>query len=235
MLAWLLYRGGKTELLKRFPFFYGYLAAVLASDGIRLMFWRSAPAAYNLCWWITEAITSVIGFGITWQVYSRALAPYEGVKRMARSLVSFLFAGVLLKSVAGFARDFPGTTADFQRDLRFLQASLLVAIVGLMLRYALPAGRNLRGMLLGYGFYIGCNLIALGLRIEWGESFQAWWTVLPGLQYSATLAIWCAAMWSYYPEPTSDGKLELDYERISAHTIEGLGRLRNHLTNWGRP
>lgn len=229
-LVCVLYRGWKAKMLARYRYFYWYLLSVLCSEAIRAALWVKDPADYSLVWWVTEGVTAVAGFGVTWQIYTRILAPYEGVNRMARVVLSFLFFAVLVKAAIGFAEDFPGNTADLERDLRSLQALLLVAIIALMARYALPAGRNVRAMLLGYGLYIGTNLVAVSLRSVLGSSFEVWWRFLPEVEYSVTLIVWCAGMWSYSPDPVPDFALEMDYEHISAQTLRGLERLRSHLT-----
>jgi len=91
-------------------------------------------------------------------------------------------------------------------------------------------GRNTRSMLVGYGFYIGCVVVVLSLRSQFGSGFELTQTVLRRLLYLATLSVWCVGMWSYASDPVPNMFIEADYDRISEQTSRAFGRLRQHLT-----
>ena len=83
---------------------------------------------------------------------------------------------------------------------------------------------------MGYGLYIGCHVIALSFRFQFGNSAEVWRELLQRLAYIAALAVWCAGMWSYTPNPVADTLIEADYDRISEQTSRAFGRLRQHVT-----
>jgi hypothetical protein len=235
MLALILLRAWRGRLLARYPYFFGYVLCVFCSSILRVYVWTALPQAYRLVYWISEAIGVVAGFGVTWEIYAHVLAPYHGVNKMARSILGVVLGSVLAKASVELWRDprrsLGPTTAELEGNLRVVQALLLLAILGLIVQYAVPMGRNIRLMLMGYGFYVGYRAVSLSLFSRWGDSS---WSVLDWanrLGYSVTLAAWVGGMWSYSPDPAPDNSLECDYDHISEHTIRALGQLRNHLTH----
>jgi len=67
----------------------------------------------------------------------------------------------------------PGkTTLETERDLRIVQVTLLIGLVALFAYYAVPLGRNLKGIIYGYGLFIATNVLHLTLRDSLGDSFE---------------------------------------------------------------
>jgi hypothetical protein len=151
---------------------------------------------------------------------------------MAASVFQLLFLLLLCKAaIVGLANphDFIPTTLEFARNLRVVQALLLVVMLALIAYYGLPTGRNVRLMLFGYGMYLGAQVVTLDVLIRLGKSFYQGWSVLSGVEYCVTLVIWCAGMWSFFPNPEPGFTLEADYQRISQQTARAFDRLRDHL------
>jgi hypothetical protein len=122
------------------------------------------------------------------------------------------------------------TTLELERNLRVLQALLLLTMFGLIVYYSIPLGRNLRSMLIGYGLLVGTGVVTLTLGSLFAQINQwKWWALPTQVEYCATLVVWCVGMWSYAPNPTPGIALELDYERISARTTRAFGRVRDHV------
>ena len=82
-----------------------------------------------------------------------------------------------------------------------VQAILLAGLLQVISYYGISMGKNLRGMILGYGQCIGVTLIAIALRSHFGRHFQNAWSLVQQLTYLAALAIWAVALWSYRPNP----------------------------------
>jgi hypothetical protein len=98
-------------------------------------------------------------------------------------------------------------------------------------------GRNLKGMILGYGFFIGASIVNLTLISHLGDKFQAWWQYLPATTYTVTLVIWCLTLWSYEPNPGPESQvgIERDYELLAARTTSLLVEMRGLLGKAIRP
>jgi hypothetical protein len=239
MLGCILFRAWRGELFAQYPFFYGYVVCVCCSALLRIYLWTVFPEAYRPGYWISEAISAVFGFGVTWEIYAQILAPYRGVGKMARTVIGMVFVLVLAKAMVELWGDplkhLGPTTAEFEGILRVVQAILLMAILGLIVQYDVPIGRNMRAMLLGYGLYIGCSAVTLSVYSRWGADIGSVLDLVRRFEYTVTLAIWSVGMWSYSRNPAPDNSLECDYNRISEHTMRALGQLRNHLIHSWRP
>ncbi len=237
----LLIRAVKGRFFKRYPVFYVYLSYVFLESLLRFCVYILKPGFYPKFYWYTQFLSVALGYGVIWEIFRQALAHYPGAARMARNVLSAVFvvavSKTLVNTLSGPAWSPAKTTAELERNLRTVQAILLVIIVGLMVYYVIPTGRNLKGMVLGYGFFIGASVINLTLLSHLGDQFRLWWRYLPAITYSVTLLIWCFTLWSFQanPQPESEVSIERDYELLAARTTKLLMQARVHLVRAIRP
>jgi hypothetical protein len=123
------------------------------------------------------------------------------------------------------------------RDLRYVEAVVLLLMLWLLLRYRIPLGRNLLGLSIGYSFWVGINVVNLAFWFVPENEFS---NVLRGLlpaTYLSTLGVWCVTLWSAYPEPVqpAETRIESDYELLAAKTQAGLARTSTRLVRFIRP
>ncbi len=220
----LLIRAVSGRFFRSYPLFYLYLTHVFLVSLLRFFVYIFESGSYPSFYWWTEFLSVAVGCGVIWEIFRQALSQYPGAARMAKNALWAIFVAVVsmafLNALTGPIWSAARTTAELERNLRTVQAILLFTIVGVLAYYAIPAGRNLKGMVLGYGFFIGASVINLTLRSYLGDGFQPWWQYLPALTYSATLLIWCSTLWSYQPNPQlePDVGIERDYELVAAGT-----------------
>jgi hypothetical protein len=122
------------------------------------------------------------------------------------------------------------TLVQLERDLRMMQALMLAAFTVLVLYYAIPIGRNLLGIALGYGCFVTTSVFNLTLRTSIGVRFQTAWSYLQPLEYCISLAIWCVALWSLTPATVAESGLQDthdEYDDVSRNTQLSFGRLRS--------
>ena len=228
----LLIQAIKGGFFRRYPIFYSYLSYVFLESNLRLCIYMFKPGFYPKFYWYTQFLSVFLGYGVIWEIFRQALSQYPGAARMARNVLSAIFVAVVskifLNALTGPVWSPARTTAELERNLRTVQAILLFTIVGLLAYYAIPAGRNLKGMILGYGFFIGARIVNLTVRSHLGDQSQLWWQYVPATTYSATLLIWCSTLWSYQanPQPESEVDVERDYELLAARTTRLLVRMR---------
>lgn len=223
----LLVRGLRSNLARRLPVFYGYIAFVALQDIARLASfqWKVYPVIY----WVTEFLALAIGSLVIFEIYQVSLAAYPGAARMARNALAFVFLTAVAKALADVATSGgwqPDTTAlQMERALRTVQAAAIVALVVLFLLYAIPFGRNLRGILLGYGLFIGQRVIVLTFMPPQGHHF---WFYAYSWVYVVTLLVWLAHLWSYErsPQPRIAVPLEQEYQTIAAATQRRMQAMR---------
>jgi hypothetical protein len=231
----LLVRGLQVKLLVRYPVFYVYLLFVWSQSLLRFFVYHLRPQLYSPVYWITEWLGILVGCGVVFEIYRVGLAAYPGAARMARNLLAFVFVMAFTKAVVETWND-PhwwsiATTMDLEHALRGVQALAIVALVVLSLFYSIPFGRNLRGVLLGYGLFVGESVVWLTFASAGGEKFHALWSYVHPASYFVVLGIWAMHLWSYAPnpEPKRAVRLEEQYQRIAATTSRRLREGRSYL------
>lgn len=235
LLFLILVRSFTKGFLGKYRLLFSYVGYVLLRSLVSFYLYAFQPGAYQFFYWYTEFLTICLGYCVIWEIYMQVLAGYAGVARMARAILTAVFLGVIGKVLitrrGGSFWPLNQTAVELERDLRTVQAVLFLVIVGLLLYYSIPVGRNLRGILSGYALYIGISLVQLSLRAHLGDNFQPWWHYLEPLAYDVTLAIWCVGLWSYAPNPTlaQEPALEQDYELLVSQATSFLLRMRNYI------
>ncbi len=135
------------------------------------------------------------------EVLRLGFARVSGARRFAR-----VIGLALLLTVASFALSYvlgpKGWHAEyhliaFERDFRLTQAVFLLLLLAAIFYFAIPLGRNLRGIFLGYGLYIGSSLISLALESHFPHSFAPAWVLIQPLSYVVSLAIYLYSLWSF--------------------------------------
>jgi hypothetical protein len=234
-LALLLIRAVIGGFTRRYTLFYVYVTFVLVTSCFLVFIYFAKPSEYRHFYWYTEFPGVALGCGIVWEIYRGSLGRFPGAARMARSVLFFMLAMVLSKVLVdtwnGTVWWPTGTVVELERDLRAAQAIVLVGLVMIISFYRIPLGQNLWGMMLGYGLFIGTNVITLALRALLGDVFNNAWLYLQPLSYNAMLCVWCIALWSYKPVPVpkTEPRIEQDYHILAAATRKRLVQARTYV------
>jgi len=237
----LLVQAVRGKFLKHYSFFYLYLGIVLTRDLSLLPIYYIWPKAYGYAYWSTEFFSALAGCGLVWEVYKVALAPYPGAARMARHVLPFPFVFAITRVFVKAWNSpnwIPGrTTLETERDLRIVQATLLIGLVALFAYYAIPLGKNLKGIIYGYGLFLATMVVNLSFRDYLGESFHRWAQYIQAVSYLFVLTVWCSALWTYSQIPESEfaPRLEVDYQSLLRTTREKLISAQAHLLKGIRP
>lgn len=236
--AGLLVRGLLTKLAFRYPVFYCYISFVLLQSLLRFFVRLHYPNFYPWAYWITELLGVVVGSVVVFEIYKIGLAAFPGTAKMARRVLYVLFVLAITKVAVDtwIAPNWHrmGTTGELELGLRAVQAISIVALITLFMVYSIRFGRNLKGILLGYGIFVSLRLLVLvfaGADTGW----QGWLSrVLPpinSIAYFAVLLVWLSQLWSYQENPVQgeSAKLEQGYQRMSAATRQKLRDARGYL------
>jgi hypothetical protein len=223
--ALVLYRGARAKLVSRYPNFYLYILSLFLADAtFFLAYVMKFPVADKWSWY-AGFMSLLLGCGIALEIFRHGLSPYAGAEKFAR-VASYTF----LAAVTLFAIVYPimapsngAARAIFTRAQQYflaVQGILLIVIIQVMAYYAVPAGRNLKGMILGYGQAVAVTLGLLAVRNYVGPGFQHAWTFTQQVSYLASLAIWLVALWSYIPNPIPKARIKPDddYDGLAART-----------------
>lgn len=237
----MVFRAIGVNLFSKYPFFYSYLTYVLLQDLSRFYIYSSRSELYPKFYWSTQFLGLIIGCGVLWEIYKLALSPFPGARRVARNLLTLILVMILAKVMANASngsRWWPiGNTLEMERDLRLIQAILLVALLSVFTYYRVSLGRNLGGLILGYGALLGTAVVDLAFNSWLGGPYDQWWFHLwwghyiRPIAYLPVLVIWSTALWSYEPMPlpSAETQVHQDYEQLAAGTKRRLAQARSYV------
>lgn len=231
----ILVRALQNRLLGKYPYFYSYAASVLVGTLLLSTVRVISPTFYPSCYWSVQFVTLLFGYGILLEIIQHTLSPYPGAERFARLTGVALLAGILCFALV-YSRLEPGSphgqiVVEFERDLRTVQTLLLFSLLGVISYYGIPIGRNMKGMILGYGLYVGTSLVSLAVR-AYAETWLALvWVFAQSISFAFSLSIWLIAFWSFAPNPApaTDTGLEEDYGALALKTRAVLHTMRAQL------
>jgi hypothetical protein len=227
----LVFRSWRTRLFCVCPLFFCYLTFVTAQDMLRYLVAHSAPAIFPSIYWSTEFMGILAGCAVVLEFAWVGLARFPGVAKLARfALIStFLLTigKVLLTAMQGALGWSVLLIIQLERDMRFVQIAAIFSLLLLFLRYQVPIGRNLRGIILGYGLFLGINIVNLTYLSRLGGAVQFVASHIQSCAYLVALCVWTVFLWFHVEQPVSSRKtLESGYGEILGRTRDQLARTR---------
>jgi len=230
----ILVRSVLGRSLAKYPLFYLYIGSVFAASMALYVIAIVRPSLHGL-YWPKQYVTLFLGCGVIFEVSRHVFAQRVTLDRIARWTMLVTFGAIFL-SVAIQAFVLPHwnvttNTADLERDLRIAQAIVLMTILFLSGYYGIGIGKNIKGMILGFGIYVGASVFSLTLRLFVGTRFDPAFGVIQTTVYFLALSIWMVALWSYEPEfaeepPSASAR---EYQVLAGRTREILGSINEHL------
>jgi hypothetical protein len=240
--AFIVVRSCNAKLYGKYPAFYLYVTISLFVDVLRFAVFIFHPSVdqqfsnvYEQFYWYSDLLAETFGYAVIIEIYNQGLKSAPGVVRVARTVLFGLLASVIVKTTGDALTSptwSPATaSAVLERNLYALQPLLLVVIIGLLLYYKVPIGRNLKGIAFGYSFYVAAKLICIAFGSLPKYALRPEWKFLDPMAYLVALLIWGCTLWSYQPnpEPQTESGIERDYTLIAEHTRRALSRARSFL------
>jgi hypothetical protein len=232
----LLYRALRSRLVLRYPNFYIYALSLFLADAVLYFFYYSRPLLYARWSWYAGFLVLFFGSGLVLEIFRQVLAPYAGAEKFARA-VSFAVFGAIICFAIGYPIWSPKDSVAralyvvVQRDFLFAQALLLLGLLRVITYYGISMGRNLKGMILGYGQCIGVTLISLAVQAYIGPRFDAAASLIQQISYLAALVIWLVALWSYRPSTVPETRISADedYDSLASRTRTMVGAASTQL------
>lgn len=205
----LLVRSVQTKTFTKYLYFYAYIFCVFAVSAGLYIGHSMSPSFYEAWYWPTQFATLMMGCGVVLEIVRQALPAYPGAERFARVASWVVFAATFCYVEWHVARrtvwSTSNATVELERDLRVIEALVLATVLAIVFYYRIELGKNVTGMIVGFGAYVGVSLMTLELRSFVGPRFDAVWPILQTTAYFFALIIWTVALWSYSPNPDPPG------------------------------
>ena len=225
----------KRKLPQRFPFFVGYLAALVISDlvglGIyQILGFRSKSSFYF--YWSLQAVFILLRAAVVYEICRSILLPLEGVWRLAKPLLAMLGC-VLLAGMVISTRDTPLSLASLippgQRGLELIIVGLLLGGLAFCRYYRVRAENYVAWIALGLGFH---SIIQAtdNTFLPWLKHFELW-AALSHVSFDIALIMWLVAVWSPLPaiQPSRVLLGRDEYDRLSPQVTAQLRELNTRL------
>ena len=239
--VFLLFRGVTTALVRKYPLFYVYITCILTTELLRISCYNFAPTHYQGFFWNTELLTIAASYVVVLEIFRSALRHNSGFSLVVQTILLIVFVLALSYSAmdllqGGFS-SLPRAIAELSRDLRYIEGVLLLVMLWFFGRYRISLGRSLLGLIVGYSFWVGLNVVNFALLFLPDTEFSIEFRQFLPLSFVATLAIWSVTLWSAQPEPVQPAasELEHDYQLLAAKTQHILLRSSRRLVRTTRP
>jgi len=237
----LLLRILKNGVLRAQPIFAAYLGCVFASSTSGYIVYEANPPMYRYWYWGWEFVCVLAGYGVVLELLEKSLAAHQGLREFARNTGLAVLALIVgfTSSQLIFARGLSAarTSDEVERNLRTAELVLLALIILVIRYYGIRVGRNVKGVILGYGLAVVVIVVDNALRFYLGMRFQALFSSVRSCSYLIAVLVWTAALWSYDPNPASQTPPRFPSDYVSvARTIKGaLSGMRGNLGKAVRP
>ena len=237
----LLVRGFQQKLFRQYPFFYSYILFVFLEEFLRFIAYHWDAKLYFKVYWSTQYLSLVVGSTVIFELYRIGLRAYPGTARMARASLSIVFAVIFVKVLEnptlGLFPWLAFKSEQLERSLRVVQASALLVLVAMCIWYAIPFGRNLKGIVYGYGLFISMSVLQLTAASRLWNHIGVVWSYIQPCSYLMVLGIWVGALWNFdhVAESRPDSKTGGDYGALADSTRGLLEQARARMGSAVRP
>lgn len=221
-----------------FPLFFGYTLFAIVTEFARFAL-RARPFPYFYVWWTSEALYSVLGYAVLYEVFDtlfRHLYYLRGFRLLfpGVSLFVLAFSGlrVFVVTPPVFARPLLAAVFALELAVRWLQTSLLVLIFCLAIYYVEYAQQRAFGIAAGFGVAAAGILGTILVRSEFGTRYALLLQFLGPVTYLIAVLIWLISFARPEPPDYLAPLRGLGPWRFTALAKEGKDRVREKLPRW---
>jgi len=181
---------------RHFPVFTSYaLFSFIMSVSVYLLQHQPKMVAFY-SYWICEAITIVLGFGVVYEVFRHLFSNYKSVLKQARLGLRWTFVAFFCVALYVILVQAPPATIRngvliFEEAIRVVELGLLIFLFAAALALGLHWRQAEFGIALGLGFFVAIELATVALRNQagCGSQWQAL-NVVRILSFDTSLLVW---------------------------------------------
>jgi hypothetical protein len=180
-----------------YPFFYFQLGCSLALGSLcTWAYVRYYPGPLYARWyWPIQFTTTLAGTCVFFDVFDHLLADPRVSKRLLKSMRLLIFSGLGTFICLLFVSDSWRRTRiaiPLERNFRASEAALLIVLMVLLFRSRVAVSKDIKGIILGYGLYVGVSVAFLATLSYYGCTR---WAFVQALAYNISLVIWLVSLW----------------------------------------
>jgi putative Mn2+ efflux pump MntP len=173
---------------------------------------HTPPAIYFYSFWIGEAITIVLGFGVIYELFQNLFSNHRAVLKQARLVLRWTCVALLCVAVsvilvqAPIASMLRSGVLIFEEALRVVELGLLMFLFAASLALGLHWRQAEFGIALGLGLFVAVELAAVALRSQIGPQTSLWQLldVIRILAFDTSLVVWLRYLLA--PEKAANGR-----------------------------
>jgi hypothetical protein len=225
MIVWSLWR---KRLVRQYFAFFLYCCFEVTSQWVILVLWHASPSAYFYVFWFAEIISSTLLIAV---IQSLLQQPVHRLGTFARlSNILFYVLGITATGVIFWAASGNNAFEEFDliralvaidSGLRFVQATLLILVAVLALRFSLQWQLLAKYILGGIAVLVVSELLVTTVRTVVGAQANAFGRFFRPTAYLAGVCIWfyflCLAR-------TRESKSQLKPLRTFRQSLEEVAR-----------
>jgi lipid-A-disaccharide synthase-like uncharacterized protein len=213
----------KRNKHRDFPVFFWYNALAVGGALILLAVHLTRPsvALYFYLYWAVNTLLMLVEFAVMYEIFVKALKPYNGLIDLGKMLFRWAVAFLLLAAAITTFATHDSTIAkclaavsQVERSLRLMQCGLLLLFFLFERRLGLAWRSHTVSIGLGLGFFAALNLSSSYLRahfIQWSSALD----LVDYSQYLAVISFWAVCFYVREPERNTvlDSPSKLIFQR----------------------
>jgi len=226
----------RRRLAYQFPVFFVYAAfhvlrtVVLFTIHLLQLQHRMSYADYFYAYWMTQAVSIVLGFAVIHEIYCGVFQHYDALRRLGGIL--FACAGIAVLVLAVWTASAPGAETGIvgvvlllERSVRLMQCGLVLFLFLAAFYFGLPWQNYRFGIALGFGVFASIELAAVAVHWQIGESVAAACSQINSAAYSSGVMIWLCYLLAPKPALQYAGVVQHnDLEKWNQALLEILER-----------
>jgi hypothetical protein len=194
-------------LYRRLPFFFLYIVLLVVEVSVvwsayRLWGYTSRAAWYT--YWCSVAVLLLARGLVVAELCSASLRNYPAIWFLLRRVLVFIAVVVLAAAaIAAFQNKIPiaAFILTAERGLEISILVILVAMIGLAVRYDIAPAPLERNIILGLALYSTFQVWNDSFMEQWMSRHFLWWNSTRILAFDAALLLWLVALRKPIPPP----------------------------------